>query len=216
MKVHEATNNVVRAEAVAKVRALVKLAAAVGDNVHARVLAEVLGHFHKNPHNDHKRELASAAMAEVLAAWRDSTQADKAIRQDAMRVAAAVTGASQALNEDHAIEWRVAREKRLNDAAAAKGADPVGGFEYCYTLAPTAAVLTSDENLPDPAWPFDKLATAPVVRGARTYTDGEPTPTVPLPWIVRFKRPIPDNTAAGADIGSVAWEQETAYQPAGG
>ena len=34
-----------------------------------------------------------------------------------------------------------------------------------------------------------------------------------LPWVIPFKRPIPAGTKPGADVGSVAWTQETAYTP---
>ena len=90
----------------------------------------------------------------------------------------------------------------------------MGGFEYCYVLSQTAAEITGDSNLPDPAWPFDRLRTGTVGRGLFVYSDAEPKTNTLLAWIVRFKRPIPEGTAPGADIGSVAWEQEAAYKPA--
>ena len=131
---------------------------------------------------------------------------------DSIRVQAAVNAVKTRLASKHAIEWRHEREKRLNDAAAARGEDPVGGHEYCYVLSQTAAVITGDSNLPDPAWPFDRLRTGTIGRGLFVYSDSEPKTNALLSWIVRFKRPVPEGTQPGADIGSVEWTQEAAYK----
>ena len=45
---------------------------------------------------------------------------------DSIRVQAAVNAVKTRLASKHTIEWRHEREKRLNDAAAARGEDPVG------------------------------------------------------------------------------------------
>ena len=132
---------------------------------------------------------------------------------DSIRVQADVNAIKTRLASTHTIEWRHEREKRLNDAAAARGEDPVGGFEYCYVLSQTAAAITGDSNLPDPAWAFDRLRTGTIGRGLFVYSDAEPKTNSLLSWVVRFKRPIPEGTQPGADIGSVAWTQEAAYQP---
>ena len=89
----------------------------------------------------------------------------------------------------------------------------MGGYEYCYVLSQTASEITGDANLPDPAWAFDRLRTGTIGRGLFVYSDAEPKTNSLLSWVVRFKRPIPEGTQPGADIGSVAWVQEAAYQP---
>lgn len=48
-----------------------------------------------------------------------------------------------------------------------------------------------------------------------TSWDGQPTPSALRPWIHRFSRPIPEGTAPLADIGSVAWSFDFAYQTGG-
>ena len=59
----------------------------------------------------------------------------------------------------------------------------------------------TSSNLPDPAWAFDRLRTGTVGRGRFVYSDAEPKTNSLLSWIVRFKRPIPEGTQPGADIG---------------
>ena len=209
IKVQEATNAVAKAAAVARVRALVSFATAAGLAAYNNVVNATLGHFHRDPHHDHRRDLAVDALDTVLADWNERGRNDKALRSDATAVSNTVAAIRAALSTEHTIEWRAAREKRLNDAAAARGEDPIAGFEYCYAARTSGDTITGDSNLPDPNWNFDQLADGPLTRGSIIYTDGEPT----APWVVRFRRPIPEGTVAGASIGSVTWEQESAYNP---
>lgn len=211
LKIDEATNAVAEAAAFTKAQSIVKFAEAIGADVHKRVVGATLGHYHRNQHHDHRRELAIEGIDAVLEAWRVAGLTDKAVRADRSNVSATATEIRTSLTTTHDIEWRAAREKRLNDAKAAKGDDPVGGYEYCYANVGVPAVIAGDANLPDPAWNFDQLRTGAIVRGSYVYSDAEPTLSRFLPWIIRFKRPIPEGTVAGADIGSVAWSQETAY-----
>ena len=213
VKVSEATNPPVKGAALAKVRALIAFSKAVGADVHKRVVGATLGHYHRDPHHDHRRELAIAGIDAVLEQWQETGKTSKPIRLDRQAILSTVEGVKEGLTSTHEIEWRADREKRLNDAAAASGTDPVAGYEYCYSQVATPATISGEANLPDPAWSFDQLRTGGVVRGSYVYQDAEPTPTAFLPWVIRFKRPIPEGTVAGADIGSVAWEQETAYAP---
>ena len=204
-----ATGDTARTKAKAKVDALIEFAKAAGRRAHALVVAQTLGHYHRDPHHDHLREIAWACINAQQLDWIARASRD----DDSIRVQAAVNAVKMRLASEHAIEWRHAREKRLNDAAAARGDDPVAGYEYCYVLSQTAAVITGESNLPDPAWPFDRLRTGTIGRGLFVYSDAEPRTNALLSWIVRFKRPIPKGTQPGADIGSVAWTQEAAYQP---
>ena len=204
-----AVGTTARTAAKAKVDALIEFAEAAGRRAHALVVAQTLGHYRRDPHNDHLRDIAAACINAQQLDWIARATRD----DDSIRVQSAVNAVKTRLASTHAIETRAAREKRLNDAAAAKGTDPVGGFEYCYVLSQTAAEITGDSNLPDPTWPFDRLRTGTIGRGLFVYSDAEPKTNSLLSWIVRFKRPIPEGTAAGADIGSVAWKQEPAYQP---
>ena len=88
---------------------------------------------------------------------------------------------------------------------ASAGADD-DGFEYCYTLRDSSGRIAAAADLPDPNWNFDAFGDG-VTRGTQVYLDSEPRP-----WVVRFKRPIPRGTNAGADVGSVPWVQEPAYR----
>ena len=205
-----ATGTTARTNAKAIVDALIEFAWAAGRRAHALVVAQTLGHYHRNPHDDHLREIAWQCINAQQLDWIARASRD----DDSIRVQAAVNTIKTRLASTHDIEWRWAREKRLNDAAAARGDDPVAGYEYCYVLSQTAAAITGETNLPDPAWPFDRLRTGTVGRGLFVYSDAEPKTNSLLSWIVRFKRPIPEGTQPGADIGSVTWEQEAAYQPA--
>ena len=204
-----ATGTTARAAAKAKVDALIEFAKAAGRRAHALVLAQTLGHYHRDPHNDHLRDIAWECINAQQLDWIARATRD----EDSVRVQAAVNAVKTRLASTHTIEWRHEREKRLNDAAAARGDDPVAGYEYCYVLSQTAAVITGESNLPDPTWPFDRLRTGTVGRGLFVYSDAQPRTNSLLSWVIRFKRPIPAGTVAGADIGSVAWTQEAAYQP---
>ena len=204
-----ATNAAARTPAKAKVDSLIEFAELAGRRAHALVVGQTLGHYHRDPHNDHLREIALACIDAQLLDWIARASRD----DDTLRVQAAVNAVKTKLASTHDIEWRWEREKRLNDAAAARGEDPVGGFEYCYVLSQTASEITGDSNLPDPTWAFDRLRTGTIGRGLFVYSDAEPKTNSLLSWVVRFKRPIPEGTVAGADIGSVAWTQEAAYQP---
>ena len=204
-----ATETAARSAAKAKVDALVEFAKAAGRRAHALVVGQTLGYYHREPHNDHLRDIAYACINAQQLDWIARASRD----QDSIRIQAAVRAIKLRLESTHDIEWRAAREKRLNDAAAARGDDPVAGYEYCYVLSQTAAEITGDANLPDPAWPFDRLRTGTIGRGLFVYSDAEPKTNTLLAWVVRFKRRIPEGTQPGANIGSVAWEQEAAYQP---
>ena len=118
IKVDEATNAVARFRAIAKVIALADFAQAVGGHVHTTVVGATLGHYHRNPHNDHKRDLAVAAIAAVLADWKQKALTDSALRTARSHVTADAAAVTTALAESHTIEWRHARVARL--AAEAK------------------------------------------------------------------------------------------------
>ena len=204
-----ATDSATRTAAKAKVDALVLFARLAGRRAHAFVVGQTLGHFHREPHDDHLRDIAVTCIEAQRLAWIATTSRDT----DVIRINQPVNDALARLKSVHSIEWRAARKARLDRAAAARGEDPVDGHEFCYTLSQTAAEITGDTNLPDPAWPFDSLRTGTVGRGLLVYSDAEPRTNALLSWIIRFKRPIPKGTKPGANIGSVAWTQEPAYQP---
>ena len=200
-----------------KVDSLGEFSRAVAQNAHQQVTAATLGYWHRNPHEDHRRDIAVAAIETVLALWDTLGEVDsdagRAISASRTRVLPDARGALTRLKQEHAIEWRHVRQKRLDDAEAAKGTDPVAGYEYVYASSLFPAVITGEANLPSPTWFFDALRHGNVIRGVYRYSDGEPTPTRFMPWVIRFKRPVPEGTQPGANIGSVAWEQETAYAP---
>ena len=129
VKVFEATNAPVRAAAVGKVRALVAFAAAAGADAYQRVTGATLGHFHRDAHHDHRRDLAIAAVAAVLADWDTRGKTDKAVRGDAAHVRTAAAAVSSALGTTHTIEWRAARAKRLKAAAEKAAAEAAAETE---------------------------------------------------------------------------------------
>ena len=189
-----------------------KFAMAVGRHVHATVVGQALGHYHKDPHHDHRRDLAVASIDAVLALWKEAAKTDTDFSLGVTRATAAALAVRQSLSSEHEILWRVAHEKRLKEQAIKAGADPVDGYEYVYTRNTLQQAITGAANLPDPNWPFDALRTGPRRRGPYAYTDGEPEANGSIPWVIRFKRPIPEGTQPGASIGSVAWEQEPPYK----
>lgn len=113
VKVHEATTALLAGQRVAKLRALVKFSLAAGIAAHAKVVGETLGHFHRDPHDDHLRDIAVFAIDKVLASWAESGKANKALRADLAHVRAAATGARALLVASAAIETRPARAARL-------------------------------------------------------------------------------------------------------
>lgn len=127
LKVHEATNDVVRAAAVAKADALVRFAEGVGAEVYRVIVDATLGHWHRNPHNDHSRELTAVAIDTVLALWAKAGKTDKAVRQDRAAVAAPAVTVRTALQLAHVIEWRAVRAAR--EAAAKKAAEAAAETE---------------------------------------------------------------------------------------
>ena len=199
-----------------RARALTHLAREAGRDTHARVVQATLGYYHREPHNDHRRDLAVTSIRAILALWDNAdTATDEGRLLAAYRLAAKADAAEAItrLRSTHQIEWRPARQKRLNDAAAAAGTDPVDGYEYVYTRAVFPTVITGAANLPSPTWPFDALRNSNAIRGQYRYTDGIPPKTPFHAWVIRFHRPVPAGTTPGADIGSVPWTQETAYTP---
>ena len=121
IKIHEATNVPVKATAVTKASALVKFAEAVGNAAYKVIVDADLGHWHRNPHHDHNRDVTVLAIDSVLAAWAEAGKTDKALRQDRAAVLAAATGIKAGLETEHTIEWRPARVARL--AAEKKAAE---------------------------------------------------------------------------------------------
>ena len=196
------------AAAADKARALTDFAEQAANAAFDVVRFKTLGHYHRDPHRDHKRELAVAAMDRVTAAW-----AQNAGRvSDRARVQNTVVILRAQLVAGYDIDWR--HERARSDAA--RGRDPVDGREYCFTLSATADAITGDANLPDPDWNFDDFPAQGLVRGTQTYYDREPSATEPLPFIVRFGRSLPTpEPAKGASIGTVAWDQDEAYRGAG-
>ena len=127
MKVIEATNAVVKSQAAIKAKAVTRFAEAVGEEVHKQVVGATLGHFHRNPHEDHKRDLTVAAIDAVLAAWAEAGKTDKAAKGDHAAVTTPAATVRSALTTTHTIEWRHARVARL--AAEKKAAEAAAEAE---------------------------------------------------------------------------------------
>lgn len=209
----QATSLDLRTAALYKAKDVKVFARAVGRHVHATVVGQVLGHYHKDPHHDHRRDLTIASLDAVLAKWKEEAKTDDDKRLAVTRIANAVLHVKTRLSSTHKIEWRAAREARLKEEAIASGKDPVDGREYVFTLRANNQPITGAENLPDPNWVFDDPGlVGGVIRGTQVYKDAKPTPTPEKPYIVEFSRPVPANARPLSSIGSVAWEQEAAYK----
>ncbi len=179
----------------AKAQALILLAGMVGRRVHEVVVGAVLGHYHRNPHHDHKRELTVAALDRVMGTWKQNSAADATARHNHARTEEAAAEVRKRLASADSIEWRHAREAREQLEAlrkAVRGADPVDGFEYIFTTSTDGAAITELVDLPDPSWPADHAALAKgVTRGAYVYYDGMPGNIGPgRPFAVAFKRAV--------------------------
>ena len=121
-KVTEATNAITKATALTKVKALVKFASTAGTLAFNEVVGETLGHYHRDPHHDHYRQLAVSAIDAVSSSWSKAAVASKAVRQDATLVGADVAGIRAELVDTHIIETRAARVMRLEAEKKAKEA----------------------------------------------------------------------------------------------
>ena len=120
IKAHEATRETVRNTAVDKMKSLVSFAAQVGNHVYSTVVSEVLGHYHKNPHKDHKRDLAVDAVNSVLATWKKDALTSPLVRVARQHVAADAADVVTKLTSTHYIEWRHVRAARLEAEKKAK------------------------------------------------------------------------------------------------
>ena len=185
--------NIGRSTSHAKTDALIRFARMVGRRVHKAVVGATLGHFHRDPHRDHKRDLTVAAIRHELGVLQQNQAADDAARAKLGRVQEAATAVVALLASPHTIEWRherVARIQLEDIKKAIRGTDPVGGFEYVFTASATAAPPTAAADLPDGAWAADHAALANgVTRGAFIYHDGYPIQTgAEKPYVLSFKR----------------------------
>ena len=120
LKVSEATHARLKGERVAKVKALLKFAEAVGDDVFQTVLGAVLGHYHKNEHHDHRRELALASNDKISAAWKIAGLTDKAVKDEHDEISSTAAAVRTALSRTHTPEWPHEREARLAEEAKKK------------------------------------------------------------------------------------------------
>lgn len=188
-----------------KARALIDFAEQASNQVFDTVRDAFLGKYHRDPHKDHKRDLALEAITKVWAVWMKNA----ARVADRTLIRTNVELIQQQLRRDFTIDFRHTRA----DGWAAAGVDPVSGNEYIYTLVANTDAITDVTKLPDPNWNFDAAPVGGYNKGGQIYTDGQPTRTSELPKIIRFYRSIPPtlNPTPGQDIGSVAWTQEEAY-----
>ena len=96
-----------------KAETLAIFAERAGQKAYDAVLAESLGHFHRNPHNDHKRELAKNALSALLEDWRKLAQVKGATKENKANyddVRATVATIIARLATTHTIKtWHEAR-----------------------------------------------------------------------------------------------------------
>ena len=189
----------------AQARALLDFAEQAGRDVFNKVRMATLGEYHRDPHKDHRRDLAHLSIVKIWTAWLENT----ARLTDRNAISSIVGNVGARLNTDYAIEWRHERAPAWIEA----GRDPVSGKEWCSTLSATGDAIAGDANLPDPNWHFDAFGNG-ITKGAQFYTDGKQTATEEKPWIIWFHRPLPIGVrpAPGVSMGSVAWTQDEAIK----
>ena len=107
VKMVEATNPQAQAVALKKAKALIAFAKSAGEAAAVAVIAEhSLGHFHRDPHHDHKRDLARAAVAKVLAEWKKEGLTAAAVRAQRDAVLADAGKVTATLSSTHTIKTR--------------------------------------------------------------------------------------------------------------
>lgn len=129
-KALESTNAVVRNQLIAEIKALVKFKRAVGSHVYDTVIGETLGHYHRDEHHDHRRELAIAGMNAVVAKWAEAGKTDLGVKEELRDIVSEVNAIRVALQTTHTIETRAARKARLEaekKAAEAEAASETAG-----------------------------------------------------------------------------------------
>ena len=185
-----------------KARGLVDFAEQSATEARRVVLTKYLGFYHKNPDENHRRNIALAAIDKIWSIWlKNGSRLEDRNAIDTTRQTIRTR-----LQSSPAIEW----EFQKDDRTAATGVDVVRGREYCYTLAATGSPIEGAVNLPDPNWHFDAFPNNGITKGTQVYHDGEPTATTEKPFIIRFVRPAPAGTNRGVSIGRVEWTQEPA------
>ena len=166
------------------------------EDVKAEVLREARtkhkGSMEQNPHEAHIHDPVERAILAVGTEWVANKQT--IVWQSIQAQVGFVLAAAQ---KEHPYEDRWVREVE----APRRGEDPVAGYEYCYTAVTSKDVIEGHDNLPDPNWDFDHLRNGQVIRGDYTYTDGEPRVNAFLFLAIRFRRPVPEGTRPGQDIG---------------
>ena len=120
-----------------------------------------------------------------------------------------------ATSAQSAVTWTAA----IDTGAWVRRTDLTGppgtGQEYIFTAKANSDPITGAANLPLASWRYDD-SRLPITRGSQTYYDGTPgNLTQDRPWLIRFRRRVPGSPAANANIGSVAWTQETAFRAYG-
>ena len=111
-------SNIGRNTGFSKSEALIDFARAVGRRVHHVVVSSTLGHYHREPHHDHKRELAIEGIDRILAEWQQAGVTDDDKRNDRVRVLDDANAVKTRLSSTHVIRTRA--EQAALDAAAAK------------------------------------------------------------------------------------------------
>ncbi len=208
VKVNEATNSTVRAQAVGNHAALVEYRDAVVESVVAWCRTLYIGWQEQHPHEAHVHFPVLRAIQSVATAW----QADRST--DYSKVNAKVAGVIKGLAKPHAYETRWDMSLRLADqrrAEAARGDDPVDDNEYCYTILAPGQSRPVQGSAASNDWAFDQLRNGPLTRGDNTYTDAEPAATDVALTVVRYRRLIPRGLKPGERLPYSNWIREPAY-----
>ena len=122
-KVSGATNTNARVSAGARLSALIEFAGLVGDAVYETIVGETLGYYHRNPHDDHRRDLTVKAINALWALWKKAALNNALTRTKRASILSDVPAIVNSLTKGHTIEWRHEREARL-EAEKKKAAEP--------------------------------------------------------------------------------------------
>ena len=101
-----------------------------------------IGYYHQNPHEAHIHVPLERAIEATIRSWSQNTARFSAW----MQIRSAVEATLGAVRNRHLYETRWDMEARLEReriaAQATSGVDPVGGYEYCYTLKANSDPIT--------------------------------------------------------------------------
>ena len=122
LKTAEATNAVSKTAAAENAKAIAKFASAIASEAQSTVIAAELGHYHRNPHNDHMRDLTVAAINSVLEDWTEKAVTDLGIKAERALILDDAAAVKTELSTEPEVKHRaqLAAEAAAREAASKK------------------------------------------------------------------------------------------------